>query len=67
MNQDLHQIPDTSIVTVLGYMHAKCRMLNASLIILVRDEEVRDFMYFKYKLVEPCVEIGIINKVESHV
>lgn len=54
---------DSSIVTVLAYMYAKCGMLNISLSLLDPYEEVRGDVVTWNAMMKACSQIGMISKV----
>ncbi|WOK91402.1 pentatricopeptide repeat-containing protein [Canna indica] len=54
---------DSSIVTVLAYMHAKCGKLDVSLNLLNRFTEVKGDVIAWNAMMKACFEIGMVNKV----
>ncbi|XP_074590973.1 pentatricopeptide repeat-containing protein At3g03580-like [Curcuma longa] len=54
---------DSSIVTVLAYMYAKCGMLNISLSLLDPHEEASGDVVTWNAMMKACSQIGMISKV----
>ncbi|KAG6525023.1 pentatricopeptide repeat-containing protein At5g39350-like [Zingiber officinale] len=62
-SHDNRIVSDSSIVTVLAYMYAKCGMLNISLSLLDPCEEVRGDVVTWNAMMKACSQIGTISKV----